>query len=84
MGSSTPPAKLSFRHAFYLVGVVRVADIIRVAWLVYVRTYCVPIATLNQNKRSRLLYLGDAQIIKGLQSKPGEQTLSIVPINLHG
>ena len=27
----------------------------RVAWLVYVRTYCVPIATLNQNKRSRLL-----------------------------
>ena len=31
-------------------------------WLVYVRTYCVPIATLNQNKRSRLLYLGDAQM----------------------
>ena len=24
----------------------------RVAWLVYVRTYCVPVATLNQNKRS--------------------------------
>ena len=24
---------------------------IRVAWLVYVRTYCVPIATLNQNRR---------------------------------
>ena len=40
----------------------RAADI-RVAWLVYVRTYCVPIATLNQNKRTRLLYLGDAQII---------------------
>ena len=36
---------------------------IRVAWLVYVRTYCVPIATLDQNKRFRLLYLGDAQII---------------------
>ena len=35
-------------------------------WLVYVHTYCLPIATLNQNKRSRLLYLGDAQIIKGL------------------
>ena len=34
------------------------------AWLVYVRTYCVPIATLNQNKRTRLLYLGDAQIIR--------------------
>ena len=29
------------------------------AWLVYVRTYCVPIATLNQNKRTRLLYLGE-------------------------
>ena len=41
----------------------RAADI-RVAWLVYVRTYCVPIATLNQNKRTRLLYLGDAQIIR--------------------
>ena len=36
---------------------------IRVAWLVYSRMYCVPIATLNQNKRTRLLYLGrDAQI----------------------
>ena len=38
----------------------RAADI-RVAWLVCVQTYCVPIATLNQNKPSRLLYLGDAQ-----------------------
>ena len=36
---------------------------IRVAWLVYVRTYCVPITTLDQNKRFRLLYLSDAQII---------------------
>ena len=36
---------------------------IRVAWLVYIYTYCVPIATLNQNKRSRLLYLGDMQTI---------------------
>ena len=35
----------------------------RVAWLVYVRKYGLPIATFNQNKRSRLLYLGDAQII---------------------
>ena len=33
-------------------------------WLVYVRTYCVPISTLNQSKRSRLLYLGDAQLEK--------------------
>ena len=39
----------------------RAADI-RVIWLVYVRTYCVPIATLNQNKGTRLLYLSDAQI----------------------
>ena len=31
-------------------------------WLVYVRTYCVPIATLNQNKRTGLLYLSDTQI----------------------
>ena len=31
-------------------------------WLVYAHTYCVPIATLNQNKRTRLLYLDDAQI----------------------
>ena len=34
-----------------------------VEWMVYVCTYCVPIATLNKIKRTRLLYLGDAQII---------------------
>ena len=62
VASSTLSAELSLQHAFYLVRVVRVAEIIRVAWVVYVRTYCVPTATLNQNKRSRLLYLGDAQI----------------------
>ena len=39
----------------------RAADI-RVVWLAYARTYGVPIATLHQNKRTRLLYLGDAQI----------------------
>ena len=33
-------------------------------WLVYIRTYCVPITTLNQNERSLLHYLGDAQIKK--------------------
>ena len=55
--------ELSLAHAFYLVRVVRVADI-SVTWLVYVRTYCVPIATLNQNERSRLHFLGDAQIRK--------------------
>ena len=41
----------------------RAADILVVSpslstWLVYVRTYFVPITTLNQNKRSRLLFLG--------------------------
>ena len=39
----------------------RAADI-HVTWLVYARTYGVPIATLNQNKRTRILYMGDAQI----------------------
>ena len=62
VGSSTLLAELSFWYAFYLVQDVHVADI-RVAWLVYIYTYCVPIATLNQNKRSRLLYLGDMQTI---------------------
>ena len=38
------------------------AEDIRVAWLVNARTYCVPIATLSQNKRTRLLCLSDAQI----------------------
>ena len=46
----------------------RAADILVVllgvfTWLVFVCTHCVPIATLNKNKLSRLLYLGDAQII---------------------
>ena len=36
---------------------------IRVPWLVYVRMYCVPFATLNQKRWTRLLYLGDDQII---------------------
>ena len=39
----------------------------RVAWLVQVRTYCVPIATLNQNRQTRLLYLGDVQITRRLR-----------------
>ena len=46
--------ELSFQYAFYLV------QDIRIAWLVYM--YCLPIATLNQNKQPRLLYLGDVQI----------------------
>ena len=54
----TYSSQLSFLHGFYLVRVV-----IHVAWLACGCTYCVPLATLNQNKRSRFLYLGDAQII---------------------
>ena len=54
----------------------RAADI-RVAWLVYVRTYCVPIATLYQNKRTLLLYLGDAQIIK-FSTKPSAASTSML------
>ena len=46
--------ELSFRHAFYLVRVVRLADI-HVAWLVYIRTYCVPIAILMLNFTVTLL-----------------------------
>ena len=44
-------------------------------WLVHVGTYCVPIATLNQNKRTRLLYLGDAQTIKGKLDASGYMLL---------
>ena len=39
---------------------------IRVAWLVYARTYCVPIATLNQNKRTRLLYENEVHALARL------------------
>ena len=45
--------ELSFQYAFFLVRIVR--------------TYCVPIATLNQNKRSRLLYLDDAQVKRNVR-----------------
>ena len=63
-------AELSFPHASYLVQDIRMADI-RLASLVYVSTYCVPIAHLRQNKPFPLLYLGHAQIITGLaQSLP--------------
>ena len=55
----------------------------RVPWLVYVRTYCVSIATLNrQNKRSRLLYLGDAQITREVcrvrEENEKEETVEIL------
>jgi len=62
---------------------------IRFPWLVYVRTYCVPIATLNQNKRSRLLYLGDAQITRevcrgreGNEKKEKVEILLSFPLSL--
>ena len=41
----------------------------RLASLVYVSTYCVPIALLRQNKPFQLLYLGHAQIIRKLSWK---------------
>ena len=63
MGSSTLLTELSLRHGFYLVRVVGTANI-PVTWLVYVRTYSVPIATLNQNQPSRSLYFGYAQITR--------------------
>ena len=84
--------ELSFRHDFQLVRVVRVADI-HVAWLVYVRTYCVPIAASSQNKRSRLLFLGNVpRIIYCVNSKlktphsqecPCHVTHSLVSFNEH-
>ena len=40
--------------------------------LVYVSTYCVPIAHLRQNKPLPLLYLGHAQIIIPLALMPSE------------
>ena len=46
----------------YLVRIVHRANI-HVAWPVYVHWYCAPIATLNQNKQSRKLYFGNAQIM---------------------
>ena len=55
-------AELSFHHVSYLVQDVCVADI-RLASLVYVSTFCVPIAHLRQNKPFPLLDLGNAQII---------------------
>ena len=58
LGSSTLLAELSFRHTFNLVRVVRVANSL------FKFALCVPIVSLNQNRRYRLLYLGDAQIIR--------------------
>ena len=64
VGSSMyPVSRAFFPDAFYLV-----RDI-RIAWLVYIHMYCVPIATLNQNKLSWLLYLGDVQIIINILSR---------------
>ena len=65
VGSITLLAELSFRQLFTLYESFvwqTLASLELFTWLVYLRTYCVRIATLNQNKRSRLLYLGDALI----------------------
>ena len=44
----------------------RAVDILRrlacILGFFYASTYCVPIVTLSQNKRTRLLYLSEAQI----------------------
>ena len=55
---------------------------IRVAWLV--STYYVPIATLNQNKPTRLLYLGDAQITSDVQVvvSPQIRSCEVVALNV--
>ena len=61
-----PCASRAFiQHASYLVRDVCMTDI-RLASLVYVSRYCVPIAHLRQNKLFPLLYLGHAQIKKSL------------------
>ena len=57
-----PVSRTFFPVCFYLIQDICVADIHN-AWLVYICMYCVPVATLNQNKWSRLLYWGDMQII---------------------
>jgi len=67
------PAELSFPHASYLVQDVRMADI-RLGFA------CL-LATLRQNKASRLLYLGHAQIKRWftvkteIQSKNHKKTI---------
>ena len=56
-------------------------------WIVYVHTYCVLIATLNLKKRSRLLYLGDAQMIRHHTGDDGKKqnvrVLSFTPSTSH-
>ena len=43
-----------------------------VYFLVYVSTYCVPVALLRQNKPFRLLFLGHAQIINQFHNHDAE------------
>ena len=57
VGTSTLLAELFLQHSSNLVRDVHVADTC-VTWLVYIHMYCVPIATLNQNKKPQLLYFG--------------------------
>ena len=51
---------------------------IRLASLVYVSTYCVPIALLRQNKPFLLLYLGHAQIIKRYLQSWNQRTWGVL------
>ena len=39
---------------------------------VYIRTYCVPIATLNQNKRSPLLYFWNSEMAYRIRTVNGQ------------
>ena len=57
------------KEEYVVLNEVRMADI-RLASLVYVSTYCVPIALLRQNKPFQLLYLGHAHIKRILQIFP--------------
>ena len=64
-GIKTVPSYQNFLSnmlSAHLVRIVHRANI-HVAWPVYVHWYCMPIATLNQNKQSRKLYFGNAQIM---------------------
>ena len=54
-------AELSFPHAIHAM---TFASLRLFTSLVYVSTYCVPIAHLRQNKPFPLLYLGHAQITR--------------------
>ena len=70
VASLPPPPGKNDKGEYAVLNDVRMAYIRLVSHvylLVYVSTYCVPIAHLRQNKAFPLLYLGHAQIIKQKQ-----------------